>query len=1246
MSVSQFIVSLLVGYITSWKLSLVITSMLPLLGLGGWFMAKAMEQGSVTSRTYEKAGGMAEEVLYQIKTVAAFANFEYEKEKYQSYLSSSLKAGIRAGFKTGFGIGFIVFVIYCSYALAVGYGTQLISTQEFNSNSGLVFGAGDVITVLFSIIFGCFSLGQCAPNVKAIYEATYAATEYFELSERKIEHNSGETKLTPQKDSIKGLISFKNVTFAYPSKPEHYVLTNLNVDFEPGKKIAICGQSGSGKSTVLSLIERFYEPNLGAIYIDDFNIRDLDLNYWRSLIGYVPQEPVLFNTTIRNNIIFGRSGVTEDEITEACNKAYAMEFVTKIGLDYTVGIKGSKLSGGQKQRIAIARAILKKPKLLILDEATSALDNKSEKEVQKALDYVSQGITTIVIAHKINTIINSDKIVFLDQGKIAEAGTHAQLIENQGLYYKMVESEIEKKRKKTKLSTLMQFPVVDLKNYIPEDSDEEIEEEASGEGSGSGEGSVHSDNTDNENERNQQNIENSDGYQYKDNIPDEVQHHKETERVSLKDKKVSSADVNISRSSSNKKISNLNVASNLGHNFASTPPSGDINVVKTPLINNLDNNLKNFQSPDILRNNNFDINSGLGSNFAISPVKETEAVLDLNQINSDFNYMSSDGRMNSQGQIMNTEEREKRRISRKTQNSPKSTPKQSGKRKVSSFKNSIVSTNSKMELLPNNNKEAPTEVDPEYFKKSRRRLMAMLKDNKKFVAGGMIAAACNGAVWPIYGVLLADAIGVLSLKDVNELSQGGLNVSMMFLGLAVAAAIVLWMQNYFFYGIGEILTKKFRELIYDKFLNFHMGFFDRAENSPGSLLTKLSADTTKINGVALTIIGQLIQTAVTLILGISLALTYQWKLCLINLCFLPLIIGNYVIQFRVQKGSAEGSENIEVEAGSILSESVINTKTIFSYNMQDKVVLFYGNILKGFNTHLLRTSALNGLLYGLSQFVIFGMYATLFSVGGGLYSNKEVTLQNMMRAIFIVLFTALGVGIAQVFVGDYHAAKQAIVSLYKIIDEPSQIDVQESILQGVKRANYSGKIEFRNVKFAYPTRPENLIFNGLNFTIQPGQNVAFVGASGSGKSTIISLIERFYDVLEGEVLIDDINIKEYDLKDLRKNVGIVMQEPVLFKRTIHDNIKYGRLDATDEEILQAAKDAYIDELLTLAENKDVPVSGGQKQRVAIARAILKSPSILLLDEATSALDAHSEELVKTSLNKLMKDRTSVLVAHR
>ena len=437
---------------------------------------------------------------------------------------------------------------------------------------------------------------------------------------------------------------------------------------------------------------------------------------------------------------------------------------------------------------------------------------------------------------------------------------------------------------------------------------------------------------------------------------------------------------------------------------------------------------------------------------------------------------------------------------------------------------------------------------------------------------------------------------------------------------------------------------KFRKMVFNKFLNFHMSYFDKAENSSGALISRLSSDTTKLNGIAISIIGQLLQTSVTLILGISLALVYDWRLCLINLGFLPLIIITYVFQFKVQKGQSVGNENVEMEAGGILSEAVLNTKTIFSYNMENKIVDFYAKVLSNLKKKLITTSAINGIFYALSQFIIFAMYATLFYAGGQFFfMEPKLTLKNMMRAILTILFSALGVGVASAFVGDYAAAKKAIVSIYNIIDEPSLIDVEQSEMNGKKKNNYIGKIEFRKVSFCYPTRPDIFILKDLSFVIEPGQHVAIVGSSGSGKSTIISLIERFYDVTEGQILIDDVDVKNYDLKNLRMNIGLVSQEPCLFKQSVKDNIKYGKLDATDNDILKSAKEAYIDNLI---DYQDLPVSGGQKQRIAIARAILKNPKILLLDEATSALDASNEELIKNSLSNLMKDKTSVVVAHR
>lgn len=519
-----------------------------------------------------------------------------------------------------------------------------------------------------------------------------------------------------------------------------------------------------------------------------------------------------------------------------------------------------------------------------------------------------------------------------------------------------------------------------------------------------------------------------------------------------------------------------------------------------------------------------------------------------------------------------------------------------------------------------------------------------------------------------------------------------------------------------------------------------------------SVLARLSSYTSKIGGVATNIVGQMIQTSVTLILGITLALVYDWRLCLINLCFMPLIIGTYVIQFKVSKSSSAANLELESEAASVLGETLCNTKTIYAYNMQTYVVDFYAKLLRKLNyTGIYKSNIVNGILYAFSQFIVFGMYATLFYAGGKFFEEGTVSLKNMMRAILTILFSALGVGIAQAFVGDYSAAQKGIVGLYDFLDEKSLIDVEESCETGFMLAEdkinnennennneyknlvniesskndkndlakndndrnvsnkdnnnnenkneknnnksipnaitifknkdppkevlnqnihvgnielnfninannlnansnsfnqnlkFKGKIEFRNVKFFYPNNEKNLVFNDLNFTIEPGQCVAFVGPSGSGKSTIISLIERFYDVNAGQILIDDRDIRNYNLVYLRKKIGTVLQEPGIFSRPIKENIRYGNLEASDKQIENAAKKAFIENSLA---NENALGSGGEMQRVAIARAILKDPAILLLDEATSALDANLEESIKNSLRELMKNRTSIAVAHR
>ena len=438
------IASYITGFTVSWKLSVVMISLIPFVIIGGIAMMFLIRRSStLDSRSYESAGAVAEETINNIKTIASFSQFEFEINRYKENSDTSLKSGLRVGLYTGLTMGFLYFVVFASYTLAVWFGSILIANQEYNPVTNRVFKVGDILIVLFTVVFGSLAIGQAAPNISAISQACSEAYEFFELRKRIPLIDLSKSVQKPEKDNIIGEIKFKNVSFTYPKTPDVKLFDDLNMKIEPNKITAIVGPSGSGKTTIVSLIERLYDAEGGEIMIDNYNVKELDIKYFRSLIGYVPQEPVLFNQSIRENVIFGRENITNEEVWAALKKAYADEFVkTEDDLDFIVGMKGGKLSGGQKQRIAIARAILTKPKFLILDEATSALDYESEKVVQKALNEVSKGITTIIVAHRLSTILNADKIVVLKNGKIVEEGNHQNLLATNGVYAELIRNQV------------------------------------------------------------------------------------------------------------------------------------------------------------------------------------------------------------------------------------------------------------------------------------------------------------------------------------------------------------------------------------------------------------------------------------------------------------------------------------------------------------------------------------------------------------------------------------------------------------------------------------------------------------------------------------------------------------------------------------------------------------------------------------------------------------------------------------
>jgi len=332
--------------------------------------------------------------------------------------------------------------MFAVYALGFWYGGKLIDDGEMLP--------GDVLTVFFSIMIGAMGIGQASQLNPDLAKAKGAAASIFSVIDRAPEINANEGTGRTLENFV-GKVNLHKITFVYPTRKETRVLKSFNLTIQPGETVALVGPSGSGKSTVIQLLERFYDPVKGTVFVDDVDIRDYDLKWYRKNIGLVSQEPILFSGTITENILFGKPEASMEEVENAAKMANAYDFIMQQPMAFStkVGEKGTQLSGGQKQRIAIARAILKDPKILLLDEATSALDAESESLVQDALDKLMKGRTTIIIAHRLTTVRNADKICVIMNGKIVEEGDHKSLIERKGVYESLVSKQLYDKEQET-----------------------------------------------------------------------------------------------------------------------------------------------------------------------------------------------------------------------------------------------------------------------------------------------------------------------------------------------------------------------------------------------------------------------------------------------------------------------------------------------------------------------------------------------------------------------------------------------------------------------------------------------------------------------------------------------------------------------------------------------------------------------------------------------------------------------------
>jgi len=456
-SFSQLVAGLVVAFVYCWQLTLVMLGVFTLMSVVMTINQKIITKKTVKGqKLFAKVNKVVSESLLGVRTVYSFVGELIVSEKHSQLLANAIENNKSKAQIQSIAMGVFWFLYFGSYCVGFYYGGRLVY-------DGVIL-PGDIFTVFFPIMLGIMGLSTVATNSADIAKAQGAATKIFELLDREPLIDASEDVGIKQTTLI-GKLSFQDLRFSYPTQPDTPVLRNFNLDIVPGQTVALVGPSGSGKSTIIQLLERYYDPLEGAILVDDINLKELNLPWYRKNVGLVSQEPTLFSGTIKENILFGNPDATMEQVEEAAKLANAYEFIVQQpeGFDTSVGEKGTQLSGGQKQRLAIARAILKNPKILLLDEATSALDTESESLVQDALDKLMKGRTTIIIAHRLSTIRNADVIVVMKKGKVVEIGNHEELIELNGLYTSLVNKQMistEKKIKNSlKQSSKAQLPI-------------------------------------------------------------------------------------------------------------------------------------------------------------------------------------------------------------------------------------------------------------------------------------------------------------------------------------------------------------------------------------------------------------------------------------------------------------------------------------------------------------------------------------------------------------------------------------------------------------------------------------------------------------------------------------------------------------------------------------------------------------------------------------------------------------------
>ncbi|MGH3256114.1 MAG: ABC transporter ATP-binding protein [Streptosporangiaceae bacterium] len=867
-------------------------------------------------------------------------------------------------------------------------------------------------------------------------------------------------------------ISFDDVRFGYVSSEP--VLRGLSLHVAPGETVAVVGASGSGKSTIALLLPRFYDPQGGSVSIGGHNIANVTRDSLRATIGLVMEDSFLFSDTVRANIAYGRPDATEDQIIAAAQAAQAHEFIERLpqGYDTVVGEQGMTLSGGQRQRVALARALMTNPRLLLLDDATSAIDPRLEAEIHAALREIMRGRTTLIIAHRRSTLNLADRIVVLDQGRVADSGTHEELSERCPLYRQ-----------------LMTGPEVgpDAAVLVRTRAGHTVEEAFDGRGALAGGAQA--------------------GAQGLTRLGGAG-----------------------GRGSAGRGRAAGGVGgANLSGTFASLPPSPQL----------------------------------LAQVEALPPPRDVPDV-DLGRARAGDRHFTL------------------RRLLR-----------------------------------------------PLMF----ALIAGLILDGLDALAGLALPALVRNGIDHGVETKVFHAIVVVSLI--------GLAIVLTDWVINVAETMVVGRN-------GERLLFTLRVKIFAQLQRLGLDFYEREMS--GRIMTRMTTDVDALSTFLQTGLITMVSSVLTFFGVLAALLIINLRLGLYILGILPVLVAATVV-FRSKSAKAYNEAREKVAAvNADFAENVAGLRVTQAFRREQANRARFGRLSDGFRVTRLRTQRYIAVYFPFVQTLSTVAGAIVLVAATGEVRNHTLTAGALIAyLLYIDMVFSPVQQLSQVFDGY----QQAMVGLRRITELLRLPTSTPAPSQPVVAGRLRGRIELRDVDFGYKGSEINAI-DGVNLTIEPGETVALVGQTGAGKSTLVKLVARFYDVTGGAVLVDGTDVRDYDLASYRHRLGVVPQESYLFAGTVSDSIRYARPDASDAEVEAAARATGAHDMISglpggydhQVSERGRNLSAGQRQLIALARAQLADPAILLLDEATAALDLAAEAAVNHAISELTAARTTIVVAHR